>query len=321
MELFTKHKFLDASIVILALISVFMITVTLLEFRTIQNEQKLEVLLTSDLQKEEVIVVPQVDTTEYSAVDTSESSAVVTAENPAVDITEYSVVDTIKPVLFEYVEIVGSCGPYFDGECLNVRSGPGLKYAVVSKFRNNVVLRVGEKIERDGQFWYKIIFDEWIRYPERVTGDWYISAAYTRVFLHQGASSSSEQIATTTKQIVIERTKQMLYAYDGDVLYMQETISTGIELTPTPQGTFTIYKKTPSRYMQGPLPGISTKYWDLPGVPWNLYFSKDGAIIHGTYWHNKFGNPQSNGCVNMKPSAAEKLYMWADIGTQVIVRG
>jgi lipoprotein-anchoring transpeptidase ErfK/SrfK len=112
----------------------------------------------------------------------------------------------------------------------------------------------------------------------------------------------------------------MLYAYDGDTLYMQEAISTGLELTPTPRGVFTVYRMTPSRYMQGPIPGISDQYFDLPGVPWNLYFTPEGAVIHGAYWHDRFGSPWSHGCVNLPPEKAKKLYAWAEIGTKVVVQ-
>ena len=96
-------------------------------------------------------------------------------------------------------------------------------------------------------------------------------------------------------------------------------ISTGLELSPTPAGTFTIFKKTPSRYMQGPLPGF-TDYYDLPGVPWNLYFTQQGAVIHGTYWHDSFGQPYSHGCVNLSPEDAKRLYEWAGLGTKVTVK-
>jgi lipoprotein-anchoring transpeptidase ErfK/SrfK len=33
-----------------------------------------------------------------------------------------------------------------------------------------------------------------------------------------------------------------------------------------------------------------------------------------------FGEPWSHGCVNLPPDQARKLYLWADIGTPVIVR-
>ncbi len=112
----------------------------------------------------------------------------------------------------------------------------------------------------------------------------------------------------------------MLYAYDGDTLFMQQSVSTGLELSPTPRGTFYIYRKTPSRYMQGPLPNISDQYYDLPGVPWNLYFTEGGAVLHGAYWHNNFGQQWSHGCVNLPPEMAEKIYRWAELGMPITIR-
>lgn len=231
------------------------------------------------------------------------------------------VVLPIEKVLFEYVEVTAGCGPYFKEECVNVRSGPGEDYLVVSRLRNGVVLKVGGKVVRGGRTWYKIVFDEWIRYPERVTGSWYVAGDYVEVLMDEGNRDRSNSISgSSTKRIVVERGKQKLSAYEGDVLFMEERISTGRDLTPTPRGTFTIYKKTPSRYMQGPIPGITEKYYDLPGVPWNLYFTDEGAVIHGAYWHDNFGKPSSNGCVNLPAQVAKKLYLWADVGTKVIVR-
>jgi len=238
----------------------------------------------------------------------------------------------VKKVLFEYVEVTDGCGPHFEEDCLNVRSGPGTEYPVVMRLRNGIVLKVGGKVERalpapdgeqtGGHVWYKIVFDEWLRYPERIKGDWYVAADYVKVLLDEGDSTiwDKDHIATTTKRIVINRSEQMIYAYEDGELFMQEKISTGLELTPTPRGTFSVFKKTPSRYMQGPIPNVSDQYYDLPGVPWNLYFTHEGAVIHGAYWHDSFGKTYSHGCVNLPPEQARKLYDWADLGTRVTVR-
>lgn len=271
--------------------------------------------------------------------------------------------------LFHYVEIVDSCGPFYDGVCVNMRSGPGLDYSVVARLRNGAVLKVGEAIENNDQYWYRVILDEWIRYPERVTSDWYVSANYTQSFFDEGTKDLvKKNAATSSKYILIDLSEQTLYAYEGTEIYMKEPISAGLDATPTPIGTFTIFRKTPSRYMQGPLEiaslaaeiststaalvitsavasigtstealtGTSTamnistgtesvvspnaKSWDLPGVPWNLYFTVTGSVIHGAYWHNFFGGPASNGCVNMRPEKAKILYAWAPLGTQVIIQ-
>jgi lipoprotein-anchoring transpeptidase ErfK/SrfK len=50
-----------------------------------------------------------------------------------------------------------------------------------------------------------------------------------------------------------------------------------------------------------------------------MYFTKDGAAIHGTYWHTSFGTPYSHGCINLPTDKAEKLYEWAPLGTKVVV--
>ncbi|MCB9812142.1 L,D-transpeptidase family protein [Candidatus Nomurabacteria bacterium] len=237
--------------------------------------------------------------------------------------TDELVLLPVEKVLFEFIEIVDSCGAHFEGECLRVRSGPGTDYPVLESLRNGVVLKVGGQVERDGRTWYKIIFDEWLRYPERVKGDWYVAAEFVRVLLDEGERTVWEHEYSTTskKSITVDRSEQRLYAFEGNEIFLEADISTGLELTPTPRGTFTIYKKTPSRYMQGPLPNLADRqYYDLPGVPWNLYFTEGGAVIHGAYWHNSFGSQYSHGCVNLPPSIAHVLYTWAELGTTVIVQ-
>lgn len=235
---------------------------------------------------------------------------------------EAPVVLPVTDTLFEYIEVIDGCGIHYgDSECLNVRSGPGTDYPVQTQLRNGIVLKVGGAVERDGQTWYKIVFDEWLRFPERLKGDWYVAADYVRILLDEGDKTIWEDgAATTTKRIEVSRSTQTLTAYQGDEVFMTTSISTGLEMTPTPRGTFTIFKKTPSRYMQGPLPGFpASDYYDLPGVPWNLYFTHQGAVIHGAYWHDSFGEPYSHGCVNLETRDAEKLYLWAELGTPVIV--
>ncbi|MFA6050447.1 MAG: L,D-transpeptidase family protein [Candidatus Paceibacterota bacterium] len=226
-----------------------------------------------------------------------------------------------KPELFKYIEIIESCDPYYKGECVTARSGPDEKYPIIARLRTGIVLKVADTVTKDNRDWYKIEFEKTIRYPERITTEWFIPKESVHLIEDDGDHEPNKtELASSTKRIVIDRSEQMLYAYDKDTLFMQTTISTGVEFAPTPHGTFNIYRMTPSRYMQGPIPGASSAYYDLPGVPWNLYFTSKGDVIHGAYWHNKFGSPQSQGCVNLPPDQAKKLYMWADIGTTVIVQ-
>lgn len=232
------------------------------------------------------------------------------------------IIDNGSPAarFYNYVEVTESCGPYFDGECVNMRSGPGEEYPSVLRLRKGMVLKVAGVVHGENRDWYKIAQDNEVRYPERIESDWYVAVDTVALFSDDGDHMLTPGTATTTKHIEVDKSEQMLYAYEDDTLFMQTPISTGLEFTPTPRGNFTIYKMTPSRYMQGPLPGISDQYYDLPGVPWNLYFTQDGAVIHGAYWHDHFGNQWSHGCINLSPEEAKKLYLWADIGTTVLVR-
>lgn len=229
----------------------------------------------------------------------------------------------IEPLLFEYVVVVDGCGIHFEGECLNVRAGPGTEYPVQYRLRNGIVLKIDGGVERDGVTWYRVVFDEWLRYPERITGDWYVHEDYVSVLYDEGDKTVWDDGATASvlKRIIVDRSDQTLKAFEDDVMVFDTPISTGLELTPTPRGTFTIFKKTPSRYMQGPLPGLADRQiYDLPGVPWNLYFTHGGAVIHGSYWHDSFGSQYSHGCVNVPLDVAREIYNWAELGTTVIVQ-
>ncbi len=234
---------------------------------------------------------------------------------------EEAVVAPVKKILSEYAVVISGCGPSFEGGCLNARSGPGEDYPVIAKLRKGMVLKIGERVESGGRAWYKIVFDEKLRYPERLKTDWYVAADYVSITLEEDSQNLQGKIGDiSVKRIIVDLSDQILYAYEGGELFMKEHVSTGIELTPTPRGNFIIFRKTPSRYMQGPIPGISEKEFDLPGVPWNLYFTAQGAVIHGAYWHEDFGKTHSNGCVNLSPLKAQELYTWADIGMRVVVR-
>ncbi len=113
------------------------------------------------------------------------------------------------------------------------------------------------------------------------------------------------------KYIEINLSEQRLYAYEHGVLEKEYLISSGNPWTPTPTGTFGVYRKRLSVLMQG------SDYY-LPGVPYVLSFT--GAYtIHGTYWHSNFGHTMSHGCVNMYTLDAQWLYDWAPVGTPVII--
>jgi lipoprotein-anchoring transpeptidase ErfK/SrfK len=109
--------------------------------------------------------------------------------------------------------------------------------------------------------------------------------------------------------IDVDLTNQVLVAYEGETPARVITVSTGLRYTPTPPGRFHIYVKYVYDDMAGP------GYY-LADVPYVMYFYR-GYGIHGTYWHNNFGQPMSHGCINLPTSEAEWLFNWASVGTLV----
>lgn len=126
-------------------------------------------------------------------------------------------------------------------------------------------------------------------------------------------SSPVSQPAASGSQrwIDINLSSQTLTAYEGSTPVLATLVSTGLAF-PTPVGTYSILYKVRSQRMSGP-------GYDLPNVPWVMYFTNRGHAIHGAYWHNNFGQPMSHGCVNMRTDEAQWLYNFIPNGAQVVV--
>lgn len=122
----------------------------------------------------------------------------------------------------------------------------------------------------------------------------------------------TQQISSSGEHwLEVNLTEQRLYAYAGDTLVASFVVSTGTWEHPTVTGRYHVYMKLRYDNMSGP-------GYDLPNVPYTMYFHK-GYAVHGTYWHNNFGTPMSHGCVNLSISDAEWVYNFSSVGTLVYV--
>lgn len=135
-----------------------------------------------------------------------------------------------------------------------------------------------------------------------------IPASYSSELLPPGVGSQE-------RWIDVNLTTQTLVAYEGETPVLQSLISSGTWQYPTVTGQFRTWIKYESQNMTGYHLGYN---YELPNVPYVMYFYKDFAI-HGAYWHNNFGTPMSHGCVNMNPTDAGWLFEWAPLGTVVNV--
>ncbi len=262
---------------------------------------------------------------DISAFDVSRTGEIPLVQNDAQAVAaQYQKMMPLMPddgSLVTYVEAVESCNAAYYGSCINVRSGPSTDAPVVFKMRKGTVLRVEKTVRVHNRDWYKITFDEYVRYPERLGPELYVAVNAVQNFTREAPHDADPRMHyDTLKMIIVDISDQKMYAYDDDEVFMEAHVSTGLDDTPTEPGTYRIFRKTPSRYMQGPIPGGTTDEYDLPGVPWTMYFTAEGAAIHGAYWHSDFGNQHSHGCVNLTPEESRILYEWAPLGTPVVVQ-
>jgi lipoprotein-anchoring transpeptidase ErfK/SrfK len=117
------------------------------------------------------------------------------------------------------------------------------------------------------------------------------------------------------KEIKVDIKNQKLIYYLDHQKVDEFKISSGLPKTPTPKGEFTVLQKRPVVNYGG-------RGYNYPGTKWNLMFKRGPGYnfyIHGAYWHNKFGQPMSHGCVNVSYADMPFLYGWADKNTKITI--
>lgn len=154
-------------------------------------------------------------------------------------------------------------------------------------------LTVYEERQSGGWTWYRIDEDQWIE--QRQLG-----------LVKQ--APRPEQIGPDEKWIEVNLFEQTMAAYEGDRIVYATLISSGKAPWYTPTGLFRVWAKVAQSKMSGRA-GYPDSYF-LENVPWILYF-KGSVGFHGAYWHDRFGTPQSHGCVNLSTEDARWLFNWA----------
>jgi lipoprotein-anchoring transpeptidase ErfK/SrfK len=148
---------------------------------------------------------------------------------------------------------------------------------------------------------------------------WYVEASHLRRLTEKDFAPISPEVPAGDKRIEVSIEAQTLTCYERGTMVFATPIASGTGyINPagiqfgfnTPMGEHRILHKRPSRHMVGGDPDSVANHYDLPGVPWCSYFTSLGAAIHGTYWHNNYGRPQSHGCINVTNDAAHWIYRW-----------
>lgn len=111
------------------------------------------------------------------------------------------------------------------------------------------------------------------------------------------------------KLIVVDRSRQRIYAFEGLKQVYDCRTCTGKPSTPTSTGMFQVYRKTKGKHT------VVGKPWG--GVMYNpLYFNGCTALHGSTEMRSR---PSSHGCCRLYYRDADWLYKWTPIGTRVYV--
>jgi lipoprotein-anchoring transpeptidase ErfK/SrfK len=115
-----------------------------------------------------------------------------------------------------------------------------------------------------------------------------------------------------TVAVVDEKTHRMTVTRDGKTLGTFP-VSLGSSRTPTTRGIKVIMSKGTDVAMQGP-------GYDVPHVQYVQRLTYDGEYLHAAPWNViniKSGIDTSNGCTNLLPTDAKRLYALLEVGDVV----
>lgn len=137
-----------------------------------------------------------------------------------------------------------------------------------------------------------------------------------------------ESVGSEEKWIDVDVASQVVTAYVGDLPVYATLASTGrAGPSKTVTGEYRIWAKVAAIAMDNTeetmeaiaaagladagAPLEDVKLFSLHDVPWTQFFFESYAL-HGVYWHDRFGNRRSHGCVNLSPKDARWFYDWTE---------
>lgn len=141
-------------------------------------------------------------------------------------------------------------------------------------------------------------------------------------------------LARGERWIDVSLADQTLVAMEGDRPVFATVVSTGLPTAGrrTRPGTYHVQSKHVSATMDDDSAGAA---YSIEDVPWTMFYDHSFAL-HGAFWHERFGHPQSHGCVNLSAHDSKWLFHWAgpalpagwygmlatdaDPGTRIVIR-
>ncbi len=167
-----------------------------------------------------------------------------------------------------------------------VRSAPSAKAGVVRMIgQRTIVAPIGYSPDK--------------RFAQIGDGEWIAVAD-----LHIAAwTAPPTEVKPGERWIDVDLNQQVLVAYEGTRPIAATLIASGLPNHQTPIGKFRVKWKHAVTRMAG------TDYRAM--VPWTMYYA-DMYALHAAYWHDRFGQHTSHGCINVAPRDARNLFAWSD---------
>ncbi len=116
-----------------------------------------------------------------------------------------------------------------------------------------------------------------------------------------------DEVGEAERWIDVDTQRQVVTAYVGAQPVYVTAVSTGRARTATPRGVHRIWVKLAEDDMDDLEREDVSENYAIQAVPWVQYFA--GSVgFHAAFWHDRFGNPRSHGCVNLSPRDARWLF-------------
>ncbi|TAK26277.1 MAG: L,D-transpeptidase [Chloroflexota bacterium] len=123
--------------------------------------------------------------------------------------------------------------------------------------------------------------------------------------------------------IGINRTLQVMAAYEDNRLLFWVRTSTGRPGWETPLGEFPIAWRVPNATMDSRTLGANAARanYRIENIKFTQYFGGDGNAIHENWWKDPdtFGLPSSHGCAGLHPNDAIRFWKFGHVGMPVVV--
>jgi lipoprotein-anchoring transpeptidase ErfK/SrfK len=211
---------------------------------------------------------------------------------------------------------------------IELRSGPSIQHAAKYKIDKGEIVKVLSTAT--GCLEASTCAGGWYQVQHRVTVGYLPSdvLAYTGL--------AGKQIAQRhTRVIVVSLARQQMEVYQSGRLIQITPVTTGKPATPTPLGTFKVFKKISPYVFRSPHQPGHPEYYSPSPVDMAMKFTTGGHYLHDAPWrpNGAYGygtntiHPDSDvrirqgshGCVNIPLEATKKLWAWVRLGDVVRV--